>query len=169
MVDFAKLRDRKPTFVDWRVPDWRSLPMVALTGCALGVDQDAAGVWYRMGVPYVAVVPFDGQDSRWPAEARRVYAQVLEKAAGVKVVGDQGEDPRAALFRRNEWMCCADHLISVWDGSHGGTAHATRLWQRAFAPVSRINPDELRRRVVHWHDDGADGNCSPCGDPGCGR
>lgn len=43
--------------------------VLAFSGVALGVDQDFCGVCTRLSpsVPYVAVVPFPGQESRWPS------------------------------------------------------------------------------------------------------
>lgn len=88
---------------------WRSIEVLTLTGGALGADQDAAGEWRRMGLPYVVVQPFPGQDSRWPKEARATYAKVLDSAAGVYCVSEHhrpsgGDDPRSLLLLRNEVM-----------------------------------------------------------------
>lgn len=141
-------------------PRWRWAPVVCLTGCAIGVDQDAAGVWRRMGLPYVAVVPFHGQEDAWPAEAQRVYRAVLARAAGVVYASTEtsaalrASGPgavRDALLRRNEWIWCpSDELISVWDGSQGGTAHCTRNFETSGRRATRIDVSEVRARLGDW-------------------
>ena len=131
---------------------WRSIEFLTLSGGALGADQDAVGEWRRMGLPYVVVQPFPGQDSRWTKEARATYAKVLAAAAGVYCVSEHhrpsgGDDPRSLLLLRNEVMLCmADELIAVYDGSGGGTQHAVRWWDRAHcgAHMYRLDPREWR-------------------------
>ena len=53
--------------VKWADEFTPGLDPIALSGVALGIDQDACGVWFRMGLPYIAVVPFPDQEYRWPA------------------------------------------------------------------------------------------------------
>lgn len=125
--------------------------LLAFSGVALGVDQDFCGVCARLTppVPYVAVVPFPGQESRWPEQSRRVYEAVLRHAVGIVVVTKQppGDDvaAKAALKLRNEWICCVvDELISVYDGSPGGTASCTRYYERLGKRAVRIDPREFR-------------------------
>lgn len=49
------------------------------TGMALGVDQDIACVCIQAEVPFVACVPFEGQEARWPADAQRDYKSDIEQ------------------------------------------------------------------------------------------
>lgn len=108
---------------------WQSKPAdlskpIAVSGVALGIDTDTCGVWYRMGLPYIALVPFIGQDSRWPEKSRTAYQSVLQMAAGVILCydGKPNSDAHAKelLLARDEVLCCIiDELISVWDGSNG--------------------------------------------------
>ena len=48
-------------------------PKKVITGMALGVDQWAAEVCIKLGVPFVAAVPFRGQELYWPEESRKRY------------------------------------------------------------------------------------------------
>jgi len=139
---------------------WRSVEVLCLHGGALGADQDAAGEWRRMGLPYVVVQPFPGQDQRWPDEERETYRKVLAAAAGVYTVsahhrplnGDRrpqqsASDARALLLLRNEVLCCmSDELVAVYDGSGGGTAHAVRWWNGVHcgAHLTVLDPREWR-------------------------
>lgn len=125
------------------------LDVVCLTGVAIGVDQDASGVWRRMGLLYVAVVPFEGQESRWLEESQHVYRKVLDAAAGVVVTSPQRpvdrDDASAMLLRRNDFLLCADELIAVWDGSGGGTASTVRSWRRCGRREVLVDLDDLRQ------------------------
>ena len=130
-------------------PDDLTAP-IGLSGCALGADQDACGVWYRMGLPYVAVVPFPGQESWWPRQSQDVYASVLKHAAGIVHVSNTApsghDDAVRMLHARNEWLCAAaDELIAVYDGSKGGTANCIYQWNRFkfYAKLHRIDPREV--------------------------
>lgn len=135
---------------------WHTQPLdptapIAVSGVALGVDQDACGVWARMGLPYIALVPFPGQDSRWPTSSRRVYEAVLTHAAGIVMVSESPPVDDAAAGRmlrdRDEVLCCVvDELIAVWDGSRGGTSHTVSTWHRFgnYGNLHRIDPRDLR-------------------------
>lgn len=118
---------------------------------ALGIDQDACGVWARMGIAYVVAVPFPGQESRWPRESRERYQRVLSHAAGIyrasEVAPTSDKEAGEMLKRRNEWICCVcDDLIAVFDGSRGGTSHCLSTWGRIcrFQTPIIIDPRELR-------------------------
>lgn len=135
----------------WGGEAWRRIRALGVTGAALGVDQDMAGVWRRMGIPYVCAIPFPGQDARWPTESRRVYEKVLACAAGVVYVTTErpqtDEGVKEALHKRNEWNCCvSDEMIGVWDGSGGGTASCLHYWRHlAGPPAVLIDPREVLR------------------------
>lgn len=135
---------------EWRV-DYHELPALGVSGVALGADTDACGVWLRMGLPYLALVPFPGQDSRWPKPSRDAYAQVLAHAAGVYMCHAERPttDQQAGdlLKARDEVLCCiADELISVFDGSKGGTSHTVRKWDGfgGRGRLHRIDPRDFR-------------------------
>ena len=98
-------------------------PTHILSGMALGWDQALARAARREGVPYDAVIPFEGQERWWPSTDRAAYKDLLNDAAGVQIV-DTGEMPvRAALMARNEAMVDqADAVLGLWDGRDwGGT------------------------------------------------
>lgn len=118
----------------WEIDErWRTIEVLCLHGGAQGADQDAAAEWYRMGLPYVVVAPFPGQESPWPKESQARFRKVLEYAAGVYFVSDMTPTSRhnasAMLLQRNVTLCqMSDELIAVWDGSSGGTAHCVNWW-----------------------------------------
>ena len=131
--------------VSWKGP----MPdVVGVSGGALGIDQDACGVWYRMGVAYLLMLPFPGQEARWPRELQAVYRQLLNKAAGVIYVSEKApktdEEAAEMLKRRNEWVCGpSDELLAVWDGSRGGTSSCVNFWRRCGQHEILIDPRDL--------------------------
>lgn len=133
----------------WRV-DYHTLPALGVTGGALGIDTDAAGVWLRMGLPYLVAVPFPGQELRWPKPSQDAYVYMLKFAAGVIHLSEtkpaSDAKARELLLARNEWMCSVDdELIAVYDGTKGGTGAMVSSWGRfAQPPEHRIDPREYR-------------------------
>ncbi len=148
--------------VEWRsctpwTPDNLPTTPVALSGMALGVDTDAVKVWIEMagkGPAVVAVVPFPGQESRWPKPSRTLYQELLRDwVVGTvyvsKVPPKDDAEARRMMLARDEWLCCAaDEMIAVYDGSSGGTAHTYSYWQRLSGPRAvRIDPRDLRAEL----------------------
>lgn len=145
-VDAAYLSN-KLDLIEWRNRPTSNAP-IAISGVALGIDQDFCGVCVELGVPFVAYIPFVGQESRWSAASREVYRKVLDAAAGVRVVSPppatDAAARRAALDRNEAMAETIDELIAVWDGGQGGTSHMVRTWDRFnhMGRLHRIDPRE---------------------------
>lgn len=123
----------------------RSLkPMGAISGMALGVDQWAARECIYLGIPFVAAIPFQGQESIWPKASKEEYEYLLSKAHSRTYVCPPGYDPKKMQIR-NEWMVdrCGI-LIAVWNGSSGGTANCVRYAEKKGCRIIRINPLEFK-------------------------
>lgn len=98
--------------------DW---PLHLITGMALGVDTWAAETCIEMGIPFVAALPCGAWGTQWPPFAQARQEKLLTKAKDVHVVSPGPYKPWK-LQRRNEWMVDnCNMLLSVWDGSDGGT------------------------------------------------
>lgn len=97
-------------------------PSLVLSGMALGVDQWAANVCINLGIPFDAVVPFQGQESTWPDSSISYYRYLLTKARRVEMLSPGPYSP-ALLHKRNRWMVDhADAVLAVWNGDmEGGT------------------------------------------------
>ena len=126
----------------------RLQPIHVISGLALGFDQDLADVCVDMGIPFIAAVPCDGQDSQWSPEARARYRKLLKLAYEVIVV-TPGPYERWKMQARNEWMIdhCSD-VVAAFDGSQGGTANAINYANLLQRPIHRIDPNELRRLLA---------------------
>lgn len=115
-------------------------PDRAITGMAQGVDQWAATICLLMGIPYVAAVPFVGQEMAWPESAKKRWRYLLGKAAEVVLVSEGFYNP-SKMQKRNMWM--VDHcdvLLAVWDGTAGGTANCVRYAEQKKKEIVQINP-----------------------------
>lgn len=119
-------------------------PDYGITGMALGVDTDFAELCLELGIPFIAAVPFKGQEKMWPKPSQDHYHELLKKSHHVEIVVP---GPFAAwkLQKRNEWMCHQSHeVLAVWDGSSGGTANCVKFAEKLGRKVHRINPKDLK-------------------------
>lgn len=96
-------------------------PDGTISGMALGWDQAWARASVRLGIPFVAAVPFEGQEKTWPAESQVAYQTLLGAADAIFTVCEGGY-AAWKLQKRNQWMVdrCT-RLVSLWDGTAGGT------------------------------------------------
>lgn len=118
-------------------------PGYIITGMALGVDQWAAEIAIELGVPFIAAVPFDGQEGTWPPAAQNKYRQILSNAYRIYTVSP-GPYEAWKMAERNKWVVANCHkLLAVWDGSRdGGTSHCVDYAERVGREIFRINPHE---------------------------
>jgi uncharacterized phage-like protein YoqJ len=116
-------------------------PEKVISGMALGVDQWAASISYKLGIPFIAAVPFIGQESVWATESKKIYNKLLAKAVEKVIVSD-GEYSAQKLQIRNEWLCNhSDILLAIFDGSPGGTANCIKYAKSINMKIIIINPN----------------------------
>ena len=113
-------------------------PDAVISGMALGWDTAWAVAALDLGIPLIAAVPFDGQERRWPEQARRQHRSILSRAARVHIVAPGGY-AAWKLERRNAWMVDhADRIVALWSGAPGGTARCVAYARRTGKPVDNI-------------------------------
>jgi ribonuclease HI/uncharacterized phage-like protein YoqJ len=108
--------------------------LVVLTGLGLGAEHLAAEAAEAVGVPFVAVLPYPDADAVWPAESKRKFRQLLDRAAATVVVQDKKPATKqlagAALRRRDSWLARqASEAIVVWDGEDPSVGRSVRALQ----------------------------------------
>lgn len=120
------------------------------SGMALGADT----IWaqaivalkkrYPQRIVFVANVPFETQDSRWPDTSRQTYRSLLTQADEIVISGVVSARTSAPylLNLRNEHMIePADVLLALYDGSTtGGTANAIAYAHRKGKKVHVMPP-----------------------------
>ncbi len=112
-------------------------PDKVVSGMALGWDQTVAAACVALDIPFIAAVPFEGQERTWPAEAQTRYRWLLTQAESVEIVCDYNSTK--AFQVRNEWMVDrADRMAALWDGSWGGTFNCVKYAEKRGVPVDNL-------------------------------
>jgi uncharacterized phage-like protein YoqJ len=123
----------------------REPELVGVTGMALGGDQIFADICIELGIPFIAVVPFKGQESRWPEASQARYNALLRKAKKVVIVDEipsyHSDKFGGKMALRNKWMVDhSDQALAVWDGSEGGTGNAVTFLRKKGRKILRLDP-----------------------------
>lgn len=61
-------------------------PTTVVSGMAQGWDAALAHAAVSLGIPFIAAIPFEGQESKWPEDARKRYSLLLNRAKEVQIV-----------------------------------------------------------------------------------
>jgi uncharacterized phage-like protein YoqJ len=129
----------KKTFLNelQKIPDIKAI----ICGMAVGWDQLVAETCLEVELPFIAAVPFKGQEVKWPIYAQKKYFNLLEKAAEVHYVSDPGY-AAWKMHKRNEWIVNnSTCLISYFDGlfvDGSGTAACTLYAQKRQKPILNV-------------------------------
>lgn len=116
-------------------------PPMLITGMALGVDMLWAELAIDLGYKFIAAIPCIGQERMWPIASRERYYHILSSSLCTKHLVHNGPYNNSCMQRRNVWMVDnCDLLISVWDGSAGGTANCTNYATTRKRTIIRIDP-----------------------------
>lgn len=118
-------------------------PTEMITGMALGVDMLFANVAINRKIPFIAYVPFRGQECRWPEQSQKLYSKILGYAQSVIYVCDGGYAPWKMQKRNEAMVDDADLLVCVWDGTEGGTFNCVNYAIDKGKDIRRINPRDL--------------------------
>lgn len=111
-----------------------------ISGMAQGWDMAAAEAAIALGIPVFAAIPFAGQESMWPDEARNRYHSILAQCAHVATICGGTYSPHK-MHMRNAWMVdSANALCALWDGSKGGTDNCVKYAKRRGVPVENVWP-----------------------------
>jgi uncharacterized phage-like protein YoqJ len=117
-------------------------PDLVISGMALGWDTALALAAVSLDIPFVAAVPFEGQERQWPDAAQQRYRELLTKALVVEYTS-LGLYAAWKMQRRNQWMVEQltgpdDFVLALWDGSDGGTANCVRYAEKRGARIVNV-------------------------------
>lgn len=113
-------------------------PDKVISGMALGWDQALAYAAYVDGIPFIAAVPFTGQETAWPKESQDFFHMLLSKADEVVSVSEGGYAPWKMQVR-NEWMVDhCDTVLALWDGSTGGTGNCIKYARKVDKEIVNL-------------------------------
>jgi uncharacterized phage-like protein YoqJ len=115
-------------------------PAKVITGMALGFDTLVAEVCIEKSVPFIAAVPYKGQELFWSKEEKNHYFDLLEHADLVEIVSPGGHSSWK-YQHRNMWICNnSDMSIVCFDGSPSGTRNYVEYALSKKKEIIRINP-----------------------------
>ncbi len=115
-----------------------------LDGMALGFDLAAAEAVLDCrgrlpGLRLVAVVPFVGQEARFPAAGRERFRRVLAEADAVELLAPRYHPGCYAV--RNDFLVRHAALVVAWyDGSPGGTRYTVARAARLGRQILSLHP-----------------------------
>lgn len=116
-------------------------PEKAVSGMALGADSYAANVCIKLGIPFVAAIPFVGQEKAWPIASQKTYHALLKRASE-QVIVSEGGYAAYKMQVRNEWMTDrCDILIAIYNGdTSGGTFNCIQYAKSIDRQIIYIDP-----------------------------
>lgn len=118
-------------------------------GMAIGTDQMAAHLCVKHGLTFDAYLPCYSQEKMWPKHVQDEYRKLLTFARDVYYTHDAPYPGAWVMQKRNEHMVDGangvqtDYVLSVNDGSPGGTNNCVRYAQSKGVRVTNINPKNL--------------------------
>ena len=131
-------RNKLQVFVNKKLIDLK--PDKCITGMALGLDIAIAKGCEMLGIPYIAAIPFPDQKRPWTDEDIFIYDYLVAHAAEVVTVCPKYI--KGAYQIRDEWMVDhGDHLISLWNGTPGGTCNTVKYAKKVNKPMTNWWPE----------------------------
>jgi len=115
-------------------------PEKIISGMALGYDQWLAFIAYKLGIKFMASIPFLGQEKAWPASSQKTYNKLLSKASEVVIVCEGGYEAKKMQIRNEFMVNQCDLLIGVWDGTNGGTGNCISYAKSINKNIIIIDP-----------------------------
>ena len=113
-------------------------PKEVISGMALGWDQAIAHAAYLEKIPFVAAIPFRGQELMWPKHSQELYNSLVKVASEVEIICS-GEYSPSKMQTRNEWMVNnSSHVMALWDGTGGGTKNCVDYALKINKPVINV-------------------------------
>ena len=116
-------------------------PELVYTGMAQGFDLAVAWACLHLDIPYVACIPFKGQEQIWPEETQERYRLLVSKASEVVTVSKGSYAPWKMLTRDYYMvdqlsLLDGDKLLALYNGdTSGGTFKTVRYAENRNKPI----------------------------------
>lgn len=96
-------------------------PTKTISGMAIGFDTLAAKTCIELDIPFLAAVPFKGQESIWPAFVQEEYHRLLEFAQEIVIVSEGDYAAWKMQYRNRYIVDNSDVIVTYFNGNRGGT------------------------------------------------
>ena len=96
-------------------------PTKVISGMALGWDQALASAAIKCNIPFIAAIPFIGQESKWNYNSKRFYNELLDYADDIIYCSDPGYSAHKMQIRNEYMVDHTDIILAMYDGTKGGT------------------------------------------------
>lgn len=118
-----------------------------VTGMAIGWDQAVARACIHEDVPFIAAVPFIGQERKWPPHSQALYIWLMQQAKEVIVVSEGRYSPFKMQIR-NQWIVDnSDRIVTMWGGdTAGGTWNCLKYAKEKNIPVENLYSEWLENK-----------------------
>ena len=116
-------------------------PSTIISGMAIGWDMAVAQAAVRLGIPFHAYIPFNGQELKWPDSTRLYYRALMRHAQHIVVCSDGGFTKEVMQKRNVAMVDNCDELVALWNGSSGGTANCLSYAQSIHRPYTNYWPE----------------------------
>jgi uncharacterized phage-like protein YoqJ len=97
-----------------------------ITGMAIGWDIAIAKACIKLSVPFHAHLPFNGQESKWPAHVQKEYNKILKHADQTTIVCDGGYAAYKMQERNKSMVDESDIIVALWNGEPSGTGNCIK-------------------------------------------
>jgi uncharacterized phage-like protein YoqJ len=120
-------------------------PSRILTGFAIGYDLMVADLCVEMQIPFIACLPFNGQEAYWSVYDRKHYNDLLAKADKIEVI-NRGSFASWKYQARNVWIVDnSDKMLVCYSGVASGTKNCYDYAVKKNKEIIRINPLDYRK------------------------
>lgn len=122
----------------------RNRPDKVIVGMAIGADFDIAEICIELEIPFIAAVPFAGQEARWKDADKEKYNYLLSRACETHIVC-QGGYAAWKMMERNKWIVnhCT-RLLAVFTGDKkSGTYQCMKYAHSQEMPTRIIIPERM--------------------------
>ncbi|MBW4460480.1 MAG: DUF1273 family protein [Nodosilinea sp. WJT8-NPBG4] len=110
-----------------------------VSGMALGLDIAAAKVAKLLGLPLIAMVPFEGQESVWNKSDKDIYFNLLSYATEVNYCSPPPYSAWKFQHRNKAIVDNSNKMIALWDGvEDGGTYNCIKYAEATGKPVVNV-------------------------------
>lgn len=116
-------------------------PSLIISGMALGWDQALAYAAIQNSIPFIAYVPFAGQENAWPQESKDRYHRFLRRASEVKIICEGGYAPWKMQVRNQAMVDDCDSVLALWNGSAGGTGNCIKYANKVSKEIINLWPE----------------------------